>query len=90
VATLHDKKERVFARTRSDLSSVSNNSLNEIVKGSSSSDPQRAFGPNANAMLQEHQRVLEKELQVMNQDGVDRVYIDYFEDRENTGIKYKG
>ena len=57
---------------------------------SSASDPQRAFGANANAMLLEHQRILERELQVMNKDGIERVYIDYFEDRENTGIKYKG
>jgi len=57
---------------------------------SSSSDPSKAFGPNANGMLQEHERILEKEMHLMNQDGIERVFIDYFEDRENTNIKYKG
>jgi len=41
-------------------------------------------------MLKEHERTLERELQVMNQDGQQRMFIDYFEDRENSGIKYKG
>jgi hypothetical protein len=41
-------------------------------------------------MLQEHERILEKEMHLMNQDGIERVFIDYFEDRENTNIKYKG
>jgi hypothetical protein len=41
-------------------------------------------------MLQEHERILEKELQKITQDGIERVFIDYFEDRDNTGIKYKG
>lgn len=57
---------------------------------SSASDPTRAFGPNAESMLKDHERTLERELQLMNQDGQQRVFIDYFEDRENTGIKYKG
>jgi hypothetical protein len=57
---------------------------------SSASDPTRAFGANSDGMLKEHERTLERELQVMNQDGQQRVFIDYFEDRENSGIKYKG
>jgi hypothetical protein len=42
-------------------------------------------------MLQEHERALEREVQdVLSRDGIERVFIDYFEDRDNTGIKYKG
>ena len=42
-------------------------------------------------MLQEHERALEREAQeVHSRDGVERVFIDYFEDRDYTGIKYKG
>jgi hypothetical protein len=33
---------------------------------------------------------MEKDLAILNKDGVVRVYIDYFEDRDKSGLKYKG
>ena len=59
-------------------------------KESSASDPTRVFGANSDGMLKEHERTLERELQLMSQDGQQRVFIDYFEDRDKSGIKYKG
>jgi hypothetical protein len=41
-------------------------------------------------MLKEHERILERELLVMNKDRQQCVLIENFEDRENSGIKYKG